>query len=215
MATTTSSETGTRDRILDAAGGLFRRHGYAATGLKAIVSASNAPYGSLYHFFPRGKEELGVAVLRSGGATYRELVESIFTPGTDVVEATSAFFEGAADLVEGTGFADACPIATMALEVADTSEPMRQAAADAFESWLTVLTDRLEDAGVRPPRSRELAVELFCAVEGAFLLSRTTRSAEPIRIAGRAATASVRVDIGVSRDEAERRAQGTSRRGAT
>jgi AcrR family transcriptional regulator len=155
----------------------------------------NAPYGSLYHFFPGGKEELGVAVLRAGGATYRELVESIFTPDADVVEATRAFFDGAAELLERTEFADACPIATTALEVASTNEPMRQAAADAFESWLAVLADRLEQAGVLAPRSRELAVELFCAVEGAFLLSRTTRSAEPVRIAGRAATASVQAAL--------------------
>jgi TetR/AcrR family transcriptional regulator, lmrAB and yxaGH operons repressor len=195
MPSTTSNQIGTRARILDAAAGLFRCHGFAATGLKAILSASNAPYGSLYHFFPGGKEELGVAVLRSGGVMYRELVESIFTPQADVAEATTAFFDGAAELVEATGFADACPIATMALEVADTNEPMRQAAAAAFESWLTVLTDRFEHAGVPAPRSRELAIELFCAIEGAFLLSRTSRSSEPIRIAGRAATASVRAAL--------------------
>ena len=36
-----------------------------------------------------------------------------------------------------------------------------------------------------------LAVELFCAIEGAFLLSRTTRSTEALEIAGRAATDTV------------------------
>jgi hypothetical protein len=37
---------------------------------------------------------------------------------------------------------------------------------------------------------------LFCAIEGAFLLSRATRSAQPIRIAGRAATASIQRALG-------------------
>ena len=73
---------------MTAASELFRRQGYAATGLKAILAASDAPYGSLYHFFPGGKEELGVAVLHSGGAVYRELVEAFFVPGGDVVGET-------------------------------------------------------------------------------------------------------------------------------
>jgi len=170
---------------------LFRRQGYAGTGVKAILAASQAPYGSLYHFFPGGKEELGVAALRNGGETYRELVEVMFPPGADVVAATQAFFEGAAAVVAATDYADACPIATVALEVASTSEPMREAAAEAFESWLAVLTDRVVAAGIEAGRARELAVELFCAIEGAFLLSRTTRRTEALAVAGRAAAESV------------------------
>jgi hypothetical protein len=75
--------------------------------------------------------------------------------------------------------------------VASTSEPMRVAAAEAFESWLQVLELRLTEAGITPERARELAVELFCALVGAFLLSRTIRDVRPILVAGRAATAAV------------------------
>ena len=46
--------------------------------------------------------------------------------------------------------------------------------------------------GMTAARRRRLAVELFCAIEGAFLLSRTTRSTEAIEVAGRAATEHVR-----------------------
>jgi len=187
-----NKSAGTRERILDSSGELFRRQGYAGTGIKAILTASDAPYGSLYHFFPGGKEELGAAALREGGLTYLRLVEAFFTEGADVVAATAAFFDGAAVVVEMTDYADACPIATVALEVASTNEPMREAAADAFESWLRVLDQRLTEAGIDPVRSRELSVELFCAIEGAFLLARTTRSTEPIHITGRAAVAAVR-----------------------
>ena len=176
---------------MDASAELFRRRGYAGTGLKAVLVASGVPYGSLYHFFPGGKEELAVAALRSGGLTYRHLVEAFFAEGVDVVAATQGFFDGAAVVVEMSDFADACPIATIALEVASTSEPLREAAAEAFESWLAVLERRFTEAGMSPRRAGEVAVELFCGIEGAFLLSRTIRSVEPIRTAGRACSASV------------------------
>src|SRR5581483_5106383 len=187
---------GTRERILDASGELFRRRGYAATGVKAILAASGAPYGSLYHFFPGGKEELGVAAIDAGGAVYRELVESYFGSGADLVDATRRFFEDAAAVVRGHGYADACPIATVALETAGSSEPMREAAARAFESWLRILERRLVDAGVEPAVARAVALELFCAIEGAFLHSRTTRTTEAIEAVGRAATARVRAVLG-------------------
>ena len=186
----------TRQRILDASGELFRRHGYAGTGIKAVLAASHAPFGSLYHFFPGGKEELGVASLQAGGETYRELVELIYAPGVDVVVATRAFFGGAGAILEETDYADACPIATVALEIASTNEPMREAGAAAFESWLAVLTTRLVEAGVRRARARAISIELFCLVEGAFLLCRTTRDTAPMRVAGRAAATTVATALG-------------------
>jgi len=192
--------TTTRDRIVSASTELFGRNGYAGTGIKAILTASDAPFGSLYHFFPGGKEALGAEAIRAGGATYRELVEAFYGVGADVVEATRHFFDAAAEMIEATDFADACPIATVALEISSVSEPMRQASAEAFESWLAILQQRLAEASIDPRRARELAVELFCALEGAFLLSRATRDKTPILIVGRAVTKSVAdaVDAAVS-----------------
>ncbi|WP_042907161.1 TetR/AcrR family transcriptional regulator, partial [Mycobacterium avium] len=55
--------TATRERFLTAATGLFRRQGYSGTGLKQIVAESRAPLGSLYHFFPGGKQDLAVQAI--------------------------------------------------------------------------------------------------------------------------------------------------------
>ena len=177
----------TRERIVEASRELFARQGYAGTGLKAILGASHAPFGSLYHFFPGGKEELGATAIRAGGATYRELVELFFPPGVDIVTATGAFFAGAAEVLVETDYADACPIATIALETASSSEPMREAAAEAFESWLEVLQVRFSESGIPSDVARDVALELFCAIEGAFLHCRATRSTEALEVAGRAA----------------------------
>jgi AcrR family transcriptional regulator len=176
---------------VESAAALFSRHGYAATGVKAVLAAADAPYGSLYHFFPGGKQQLGIAALVHNGAHYRALLESAYPPGTDVVEATAASFVRAADLLEATDYVDACPIATIALEVASTDEAMRIAAAEAFESWLEVLEQRFKAAGMTAERASEVAVEVFCLMEGSVLLSVTTRSSAPMRIAGRTATNAV------------------------
>ena len=175
----------TRDRILEATAQLMRRKGYTATGLKEIVTVSQAPFGSVYHFFPEGKEQLGAEAIRVAGRQYNALVAGFFDGAPDVVDAVRDFFDTAAEVLRQTDYEDACPIATVALEVASTSETMREAAAEAFESWITDAVGYFEAAGIGVDRARELAVLAFMLLEGAFLLCRTWKSTEPMEIAGR------------------------------
>jgi hypothetical protein len=109
------------------------------------------------------------------------------------VSATREFFAAAAATLRETGYADACPIATVALEVSSSNEPMRQACADVFNSWVDAATERLVESGLPPrKRSRSLAVSMLALLEGAFVLARALRSTEPLDIAGAAATGLVR-----------------------
>jgi AcrR family transcriptional regulator len=181
----------TRDRLIGATAELFRRQGYTGTGVKQIVEAAGAPFGSMYHFFPDGKEALGAETIRWSGAMYGQLIDLVYTPGMDPVVATRNFFEAAADTVRDTDYADACPIATVALEVASTSEPLRQATAEVFESWLVALDTRFVQAGLTKSQARALSVSLFSLLEGAFILARATRDHRPVRTAGRSGAALV------------------------
>jgi AcrR family transcriptional regulator len=185
----------TKGRIMDASAELFRRQGYTGTGVKQIVAAANAPFASLYHFFPGGKEQLGEEVIRWSGGVYLQLIDVIFDPAPDVATAVSDFFTGAAVVLRETGYADACPIATVALEVASTSEPLRQATADVFESWITALAERFAAAGIPGDRARQLAISTLAALEGAFILTRAARSTEALESAGATAAAAVRAAL--------------------
>jgi AcrR family transcriptional regulator len=183
----------TRDRLIEASATLFGRQGYVGTGVKQIVETAGAPFGSMYHFFPNGKEELGAETIRWSGAIYGQLIDLFYESGDDPVVATRRFFDGAADTLRDTDYVDACPIATVALEIASTSEPLRQATADVFESWLANLTARFAELGLTKTQARNLSVSLFCLLEGAFILARATRDHTHVRTAGRAACEAVRV----------------------
>lgn len=176
---------GTRDRIVTSTGELFRRQGYNGTSLKQVTVLADAPFGSLYHFFPGGKEELAEAVIHTSGRAYLELFELIADAAADPASAVTDFFDGAAAVLEETGYVDACPIGTVALEVASTNDRLRQATADVFASWVDAAAARLAAHGVPPARSVELATLLVAAVEGGFMLSRAARSPEPMRAGGR------------------------------
>jgi AcrR family transcriptional regulator len=179
--------TPTRERIVVAGAELLRVKGYTGTGVKEIVAAAEAPFGSLYHHFPGGKEQLGEEVIRYSGAIYAQLVPAVFDAAPDVVTGVRMFFAGAGEHLEESGWADACPIATVALEVASTSEPLRTATAEVFESWIAALAPRFAVAGLPDARARELAIALLAGLEGAFVLARAWRSLEPLHVAGEVA----------------------------
>ncbi len=174
----------TRQRIVETSAELLRRQGYGATGIKQIVTQARAPFASVYHFFPGGKEELGAEAIRVSGAVYEQLIPAVFDPAPDLPSAVRAFFAGAAQHVEETDYADACPIATVALEVSSSSEPMRLACAEVFERWLAAGGQRFAAAGIRAETARELAISMFAALEGAFVLVRAARSTEALKVAG-------------------------------
>lgn len=190
----------TKDRIMETTAELFRRYGYTGTGLKQILAEANAPFGSLYHFFPDGKAQLGQEVVRRSGLMYQELVEAVFDAAPDVVTGTRDCFAGAAETLRQTDYSDACPIETVALEVASTNEPLRIATADVFGGWIASGAERFAAAGIPAARARELAIAFICALEGAFVLCRAMRTTEPLEVAGEQAVAAVEQALASGRD---------------
>ena len=183
--------TDTKQRIVDAGAELFRRQGYVGTGVKQIVTEAKAPFGSLYHFFPGGKEQLGAAVIRWSGAQYELLIPAIFGPAPDLAAGVRAFFAGAAEHLRETDYEDACPIATVALEVSSSSETLREACAEVFDRWIAAGMKPHLAAGLEPSVARELTIGMIAALEGAFVLSRALRSTEPLDVAGELTAAAV------------------------
>lgn len=187
--------TDTKGRIVEASAILFRRQGYGATGVKQIVAEAEAPFSSLYHFFPGGKDELAAEAIRSSGQMFQELVELVFDESPDLLSGVHNCFAGAGETLRQTGYADACPIAAVALEVASTNEPLREATAEVFECWIASASRRFVAAGIPDGPARELAIAMLGALEGAFVLSRALRSTEPLEIAGAASVASARTAL--------------------
>ncbi|WP_442788241.1 TetR/AcrR family transcriptional regulator [Amycolatopsis sp. NBC_01286] len=175
---------GTKERIMAAGAELFRRNGYSGTGLKQIVSEANAPFGSLYHFFPGGKEQLGAEVVRSSGLAYIQLFDLFIDPAPDLISGIEAFFAAGIATLEATDYVEGCPIATVALEVASTNEPLREATADVFTAWIDAGTEKFARFGLGREAARTLTISVVNSLEGAFVLCRALRDTEAMAVAG-------------------------------
>jgi AcrR family transcriptional regulator len=199
-STRQTAKATTKERIVEASADLLRRQGYAATGVKQIVEAARAPFGSLYHFFPGGKEELGAAAIRRSGLLYAQLLPAVFDPAPDLATGVRDFFAAAAYTLRQSDYADACPIATVALEASSTSKPLRRACAEVFDAWIAAGTDRFVAEGLDQPEARRLVTAMISALEGAFVLCRALRSTEPMEHAGSLVSEVVRASLAYRRD---------------
>ncbi|QSE82788.1 TetR/AcrR family transcriptional regulator [Rhodococcus koreensis] len=182
----------TKARILGTSSDLFRRNGYTGTGLKQVATEARAPFGSIYHFFPGGKQQLGEEVIRTSGEEYARLVFSILDAHSDILEGIEVGFRLAGETLVATDYADACPIATVALEVASTNEVLRVATADVFTSWIDSGSALLRARGFGEADARRLILGFVTSLEGAFVLARALRSTEPLDAAGATVLAAAR-----------------------
>ena len=119
--------TDTRQRMIRATARLMRRQGYAATGWRQVVADSATPWGSQFHHFPGGKEQLAAEAVALAGRRYEQLLRAALG-GRHPAEAVASWVELAAAELEASGWADGCPVATVALETAHTSAALAERA---------------------------------------------------------------------------------------
>ena len=168
-------------RLLATTADLMHRQGYSSTGLNQIIEESGAPKGSLYFHFPGGKEQLVTEALEISSASLTELLERVLrsAPTTQLaLDGIIAYFGGA---LETSSYTKGCPIATVALEQAATSDALYRVCSAAYHRWQALIAERLHEDGHSAKRADELAAFVLATIEGALMLCRAHRSTEPLR----------------------------------
>jgi len=171
--------TDTRQRMLDTAADLFQTQGYHATGLTQLTTAGGAPKGSLYFHFPGGKEQLAAEAIRQSGERLAELLGAIVANAPDAATGIENAIEALAVSLRESDFRRGCPLATVALDAAAESDMIREACADGYRSWHTLIEAYLTRCGATQPAA--LATVVLASIEGGLLLARTMRDTAPLR----------------------------------
>ncbi|MFD5204474.1 TetR/AcrR family transcriptional regulator [Streptomyces sp. NPDC058375] len=178
-------QSSTRDRIIVTTARLLQRQGYVGTGIKQIAKESQATLGSIYHFFPGGKEAVAVAAIRHGeqefAALLKEALDSEPDPADAVVSCTRQLAAG----LKESGWVDGCPVTAAALETLGGDSDLQQACAEALNGWQRLVLDKLLSCGFPADEAGELATTVISAIEGAEVTAQVNRSEEPLLAVGR------------------------------
>ena len=172
--------TTTHEQIIETTSDLLERQGYYATGLNQIVQVSGAPKGSLYYYFPEGKEALTAEAIERSANVFTHIIQTELARHADPAAALYHFMMGLAAHVQASACHGGAPIATVALETAGRSERLTAVCQAAYGRYQSAFADRLIAGGFSPARAAQLATLIVAAIEGGIILSRTQRSAAPL-----------------------------------
>ena len=177
-----AAEAKHRAAIVGAAIGLFRKNGYSATGMNDIVAESGAPKGSLYHYFPGGKAEIGAAAVTVAGEVTLTALQGLAAQAASPAAFIRGYFSWMGGGLERSGFRMGCPLATVLLETAPQDARMAAAGRAVFAQWAGVVAGVLARDGVAEDAALRLGSLAVSAIEGALLQARVAESLAPLEV---------------------------------
>lgn len=146
---------------------VFRELGYEGASMSSITARTKLSKGSLYHFFPGGKEEMAAEVMAHIDAWF---VSEMFKPLEEdephaailgMWETTDSYFRSGRRV---------CLIGAFALD--ETRDRFAGAIQTYFHRWIEALAGALARAGVPATQADALAEEAVIGIQGALMLTR-------------------------------------------
>lgn len=171
----------TRDQLIETTRDLLEAQGYHATGLNEIIAKSGAPKGSLYYYFPQGKEELAEEAVIRSARIVAERIRTGLSRIADAAEAVQTFVQEIAHAVEASGFSAGGPLTTIALETVNSSQRLNLACREAYWNIEGAFAEKLVASGYSQERAAQLATFIVSSIEGGIILSRTNHSGDALR----------------------------------
>lgn len=177
-----TSERGPRQRVVYSAAQLIRRQGVSGTGLRDVVAEAEAPWGSLQHYFPGGKDQIVDEALDWASCFAADVVAS-YVAGTKSPTPGGLFaimVKQWRDEFSRRGFDRGCPLVAATADVAASNDRLRASVGRGFETWQRPVVAALRQMGATRSRATSLAVLMLSSLEGAIVLARARQDVAPL-----------------------------------
>jgi AcrR family transcriptional regulator len=164
-----------RSAAIPALAEAFREHGFEGASLAQLCAATGLGKGSLYHFFPGGKDEMAAAVLADVDAWFtRAIFEPLRSAPPGDPGAISAMFDAVTDYFRSGR--RVCLLGAFAL--GRERDRFADVIRAYFEQWITSLAAALRSPGQGGQAALATAIEVVAAIQGGIVLSRALRQPE-------------------------------------
>lgn len=170
----------TKDLFIETASILFANKGYHATGISEILKQSNAPKGSLYYHFPKGKEQLAQEALQKTASRIIDELSTFFNSSSSPIEALQNHLITIAQKIENDMFQPNVSISLMALETFASNECLRLECAKIFHEIQNIYRQNFLKLTDNSQHADFLALNMVMLTEGAITLSLTNKDTYPL-----------------------------------
>ncbi|MYM80779.1 MULTISPECIES: TetR/AcrR family transcriptional regulator [Duganella] len=163
-----------REDVIPMLGEIFRTYGFEGASLARISEGTKLGKGSIYHFFPGGKEEMAEAVLAQVDEWFKHHVFEPLVERADAVEGIRAMFDDV-----GRYFLSGrrvCLVGVFAL--GSERDRFADRVRDYFAAWIEALAAALVRTGRGEQEANALAKEVVGGIQGALVLARALDQTE-------------------------------------
>lgn len=164
-----------REEILNRLFVVFRDHGYEGASLADLSRATGLGKSSLYHHFPRGKEQMAEAVLGKGKAFIQSaLVDVARSPEPlririrKIIRALETLYAGGSN-----------PCVLGRLAVSEIGPKGRKIAQEIFTIWTDAIARLAGESGMPQLRAHHFAEDWVARVQGTLILFAATGDCTP------------------------------------
>jgi TetR/AcrR family transcriptional repressor of lmrAB and yxaGH operons len=169
-----------KEKLVETTSRLLQHQGYHATGLNQIIKESKTPKGSLYYYFPNGKEELVSEAVRCSRDFVAERIREGLAQHDDPVLAIQALIQSISESFESEERYEGVPVAAVVLETAMKSTIIREACHEAYNTWHQAFAEKLLQDGYSDSRAKTLARVINVMIEGAIILSLARQDSQAL-----------------------------------
>ena len=156
------------DEFLDRALDLFRTYGVEGVSLSRLSEAIGLEKASLYHRYPRGKDEIVMAVV---ARVIQWFGEHVFAPLK--AEGTTRRRVGIVAEQLRTFYCDGTkPCITDVLSISSGGEELAATLKIALQAWMKAFAEIARESGLSPRLSRQRAEEAIVRIEGSLVVAR-------------------------------------------
>jgi TetR/AcrR family transcriptional regulator, lmrAB and yxaGH operons repressor len=170
-----------KDRILEAAIELMKKTGLTGAGINQILALSRAPKGSLYYYFPGGKDQIIAEALALYSQRVATAFDQVLSREQTPAEKIRILFRFVADRFESGSCQQSCAAGAVTLDL-DEAPALQKAAAMAFASWKETVARHLRQS--RIANAEALAGVVLSTIEGAYVRGRAEASKQAFLEAG-------------------------------
>ena len=157
--------------LIEALFDIFRNRGYEGTTISLLSEVTGLQKSSLYHHFPKGKEDMLKAVVEFvSGKIHQHVTTPLLDKEVDqekrfsnlIATITRFYSEGRKNCLLNV------------LNLGETKVEINKLQKDDYSAWLNALVQLGKDAGVDEPEAKSWAERFLVIIEGALVIQRLT-----------------------------------------
>lgn len=169
-----------REKILIASAHLFQTKGFNATGLNEILKESGSPKGSLYYYFPNGKEELALEAIKVSTQNIKSNLMRDMAEYEDPIKAIQSVVTHIINDLKTYGKPKDISLSLLSLETYSSSEALKKACRDSFMELQHIYFNKLIQSGIKEETAEFLSMTILTLLEGSITISLTQENQEAL-----------------------------------